>query len=69
MYFPTFKKNNAFKEQVEKTWASTFDALTSQVIIRVMKTDNTRVLVLLILYEKRMSIVFNVLVVVIYFIL
>ena len=49
-----------------KIYASTFDALRQQEMRRVMKNNNTCVLVIIMLYESRKYLVFKVLSVIIY---
>ena len=52
-----------------KTCASTFDAITTQAMIKVMKNDNIHVLALLMFYNNRKSLVYKLLAAVVYCIL
>ena len=57
IYFLNLKQNRSSKEEVEIICASTFDFGTPQAKEKFMENDNTRVLVLIMFYENRKSIV------------
>ena len=64
MSFLTLKKG--IQGEIIKTYATRFDTLTSQAIIRVIKKYNTNALALFMFSENRKSLVFKVHMLVIY---
>ena len=58
---PVLNVNKAFKEQVEINLELIIEYITIFPIRKVMRKENTRVLSLLMLYEKKKIMVFNML--------
>ena len=60
------KQNKPFKEQVDKFLSNQFDVTTSQQMRKTLKQDNNCFIDLIMFYENRKSLIFDVLVVVVY---
>ena len=69
MLDPGFNINKIFREQVEINVALTFSCKIIMLIKNVLRKDNNRLLSVMMFYENRNNMIFNVLSSVVYFII